>query len=55
LNALTFPPEDTEIRCALLKEAWQIAPSAISKMGIMAQDIIDGAPCKLYNLLLHAK
>ncbi len=45
LNALTFPPEDTETRCALLREAWQVAPSEKLKTAILDQD--KGGHCKL--------
>jgi len=35
LNARTLPPKDTEMRCSLLGEAWQVAPSEyISVIGI---------------------
>jgi tetratricopeptide (TPR) repeat protein len=35
LNARTLPPKDTEMRCSLLGEAWQVTPSEyISVIGI---------------------
>lgn len=55
LNARTLPTEDTEAWCALLKEAWQVAPSTKLKLVVMAEDVKKGAPCKLHNLLLRAK
>jgi len=55
LNVLTLPQKETKKRCALLKEVWQAAPSAKLKMAVMAQDVKNGAPCKLHNLLLRAE
>jgi len=47
LNALTLPTEDTETRCALLKEAWQVAPSEKWKTAVLDENKKQGGHCKL--------
>ena len=49
LNALTLPSEDTETRCALLKEAWQVAPSEELKTMVLDEDSEQGGHCKLQD------
>jgi hypothetical protein len=46
INSLAFPQEDTETRCALLKEAWQVAPSEELKAAILDTDKEQGGHCK---------
>ena len=45
-----FPTDDTETRCALLKEAWQVAPSDKHKMAVLDEDKKQGGRCKLQDL-----
>ncbi len=46
LNAFTFPQEEIEKRCALLKEAWQVASSEEDKTAVLDADKAQGGHCK---------
>jgi len=47
LNVLTSPSEQTETHCALLKEAWQVAPSEKYKTAVL--DVKErGGHCKFF-------
>ena len=52
LKVLTLPQEEEETRCALLIEAFKVARSEEFKRTIMAVNVMQGAPCKLHNLML---